>query len=98
MIEKNLDSKKLLRAIELADKAIAISREKVKLVHELRRTLARQAVRQQILSPTLNHRQPCPVCKRIITFREVREGECHECRHRCPEVGRSKSPEAKWRL
>ena len=60
--EKEVSPEKLLQGLALIDKSIKLHSEKGKLLNDLRRTLALQAIRLGLIDGRIRREQPCPLC------------------------------------
>ncbi len=76
-----IQAEKLLPLLESTDNLIRLRHEQVKLMNELRWTIAREAVKRGLLPRHVKQGEPCPVCtkKRLPNWRD--QGTCENCRH-----------------
>lgn len=79
--EKDIAPETLMGLLGTTDTLIKLTEEKVKLLKQLRRTLARKAISLGLIDGRLKRGQPCPLCGHPTSQFDAMDLECRICKY-----------------
>lgn len=91
MSDKIKNPEALLGAIKATDELARLTEQKVATLKQMRRVLAREAIKHGLLDPVVKQGEPCPVCtaKRRFAFYS---DQCDQCGHKFYPMKRTVEP------
>ena len=81
MTAKPITPENLLKGIALTDDLVRVTEDKVRTLKTLRRTLAREAIKQGLVSGRIVKGQPCPLCGHPTTLFDAHGLSCRICKY-----------------